>query len=150
VKAALARTEVAPGTLLIGVTEAAVTENPELSSLVLRRLHELGAGLALDEIGAEWSAIGVLSGLATDAVRIRPARFRATETASKAAMLKTVVELSHGLGARVLASGVESEAELAEASAAGCDFGQGRHFGAPVNVDAVRRLLGRPLQQTGT
>lgn len=150
VKAALARTELAPGTLLIGVTEGAVTENPELSALVQRRLHELNAGLALDEIGAEWSAVGVLSGLAADAVRIRPARFRATESATKATMLKTVVALSHGLGAKVLASGLEAETDAAEAAEAGCDYGQGRHFGAAVNVDAVRRLLGRPLQKTGT
>ena len=83
-------------------------------------------------------------------MRIRPARFRATETATKATMLRTVVALSHGLGARVLASGLEAETDAAEAAETACDYGQGRHFGVAVNVDAVRRLLGRPLQKTGT
>jgi len=150
VKSVLARTDVVQGSVWIGVTEAAVLENPELSAMVLRRLNDLGAGLALDDIGADWSAIGVLHRMPFDAVRLKTSRLKAGAGSTKTVILQTVAGLAHGLGARLLASGIDAETDLGEVAEVGCDFAQGRLFGPAIPVDGVRRLIGKKLAATGS
>lgn len=150
VRAALSRVEISDHSVWIGVTESAVLENPERAGIVLKRLNELGAGLALDDVGTDWSAIGVLSRMAFDVVRVKTARLRTGDAATRKVALETVASLSRGLGTRFLVSGVDEDEILDELAALGCDFGQGKLFGGALGVDAVRRLVGRPLAATGT
>ena len=150
VKSVFARTEVLPDSVWIGIVEAAVLENPEMSGMVLRRLNDLGAGLALDDVGADWSAIGVLHRMPFDAVRLKTGRLRTTGSITRPVILQTVSGLAHGLGQQLLASGIDSEEDLAELKAVGCDYGQGRLFGGALPVDGVRRLIGRKLAATGS
>jgi diguanylate cyclase (GGDEF)-like protein/PAS domain S-box-containing protein len=150
VKSVLGRTEVATGSVWIGVTESSVLENPEQSAMILRRLNDLGAGLALDDIGADWSAIGVLHRMPFDAVRLKTSRLRAGSGTTRPVILQTVAGLAHGLDARLLASAIDTEADLAEVAEVECDFVQGRLFGAAMPVDGVRRLLGKALAKTGS
>jgi EAL domain-containing protein (putative c-di-GMP-specific phosphodiesterase class I) len=59
-----------------------------------------------------------------------------------------VVELAHALGLRVVAEGVETEAQAEELRALGCDGAQGFLFARPVPEEAVEGLLG-PAELSG-
>lgn len=150
-KTILGRAEVPPGSLRLGVSEAAVSENPELAQLVLQRLHDVGAGLALNDIGADWSSVTVLHRVPFDALRIRTTRLKTGGggSADELALLKTAAALAENVGAHLLVSGVESEGEAVKLMQIGCDFAQGRLFGPVLNADGARRFVGRVLALAG-
>ncbi len=60
-----------------------------------------------------------------------------------AAIVSAVIGLAHALGLQVVAEGVETEDQLAELLALGCDEAQGYYFAPPQPVDDLRMLIGR-------
>ena len=55
-------------------------------------------------------------------------------------MIATIVNLGHSLGARVIAEGIENEAQAILLKAAGCNLVQGYHFGKPLAFEEVLAL----------
>jgi len=60
-----------------------------------------------------------------------------------AAIVRTIIALGHNLGLKVLAEGVETEAQVAFLKANDCDEMQGYHFSKPVSAWRMRKLLVR-------
>lgn len=142
IKTVMARVEVPEGALFMAVTQAAVSDNPELSQTVLHRLREAGISLALNDVSSDWTAVGVLHRIPFDALRTRLPRSQ-IKTELDLGLIKTTAALAHGLGAELLVTGLELESDVAKLVGIGCDFASGKLFGPPLNADGARRFASR-------
>jgi EAL domain-containing protein (putative c-di-GMP-specific phosphodiesterase class I) len=142
-RALLARAGLARGTLKIELTEALVMENPEYAAQVLQRLREFGAGLMLDDFGTGHSSLAYLQRFPFDTLKIDPSFVRTNNKGKRPAILRSMVGLAHDLGMRVVAEGVDAEADVAELDQLGCEFALGFIFGEPMEADRAGNVLTR-------
>lgn len=120
-----------PKLLCIELTESVfAADSLERLKGILTRLKERGVLLALDDFGTGYSSLSYLSQLPFDTLKIDRAFVTGADLcAEKRKMLKGVFSLGRGLGLRVVAEGVETEAELLLVERLGCDVVQGWLYG---------------------
>ena len=128
--------------LEIEVTESVLMAEPELSVAIARRLKECGVGLAVDDFGTGYSSLSYLKRLPITAVKIDRSFVRDLDTDDdSAAIITAIIAMAHTLKLKVVAEGVESEAQRAFLEARSCDEFQGYVFSPAVNPDAFARML---------
>ncbi|HEY1781223.1 MAG TPA: EAL domain-containing protein [Roseiarcus sp.] len=142
VRTALNRHHVLRGTLKLELTENLVMENPEYALQMLRRVRELGAGLALDDFGAGYTSLSHLQRYRFDTLKVDPSLVRPNGAGGRPAILRSVIVMAHDLGMDVITEGAETESDAIELSQLGCEFAQGYAFGEPMSATAARRLMG--------
>jgi diguanylate cyclase (GGDEF)-like protein/PAS domain S-box-containing protein len=109
---------------------------------VLTRLKALGVELAVDDFGTGYSSLSYLRRFPIDGVKIdRSFVTHITESRTDEAVVRAVIDLSHNLGWKVVAEGVENEAQRDQLLAMGCDTMQGYLFSAAVPPAEVPSLL---------
>jgi EAL domain-containing protein (putative c-di-GMP-specific phosphodiesterase class I) len=140
---ALASHGLPPRLLTVEITEDLVLSEVDLVTTVLRRLRAHGIRVAIDDFGSGYSALSYLRDLQIDEIKL-DRHFIASVTADRraAAVVRAVIELAHDLGITVVAEGVEDAETAAWLREHNCDFGQGYHFGRPVDATAMSRLIG--------
>jgi EAL domain-containing protein (putative c-di-GMP-specific phosphodiesterase class I) len=132
----IARWGIRPEGLTLEVTESALMEDPKRALDVLHRLSELGLRLSIDDFGTGYSSLAYLKSLPVDELKIDKAFvMHLHEDDRDAKIVRSTIDLAHGLGLKVVAEGVETEAHVAALSAFGCDIGQGYLFSKPLPVD---------------
>jgi EAL domain-containing protein (putative c-di-GMP-specific phosphodiesterase class I) len=109
---------------------------------VLRALRDLGVHLAIDGFGAGFSSLAHLRRLPVDALKIDLSFVRgATTDPDDASVVTAVIAVAHSLDLRVVAQGVESEAQVALLRSLGCDEVQGFLWSPPLPASECERLL---------
>jgi len=130
--------------LRLEVTETAVMQDPERIVRTLRLLRGIGIGISLDDYGTGLSSLAYLRELPIDELKIdRTFIASMVEDRASALIVRSTVELAHGLGLSVVAEGVEDDATLVALTDAGCDLAQGYLLGRPVALADL--VLGEPL-----
>ena len=137
----LGRNIVPRGALRLEITETLVMENPEQAIEVLEVLRGSGAELALDDFGTGYSSLAYLQRFPFDTIKIDRELVRASSSANGAAIMRSIVALTHELSKKVVAEGVEHEEEAAFLRSIGCEYAQGYHFGEPIPERDVIQLL---------
>jgi len=128
--------------LELEITESAVTRDPYQTIDILRRLKEIGVRVSLDDFGTGYSSLNYLKRFPIDALKIDQSFVRdITSDPESAAIARTVISLSHSLKHKVIAEGVETEAQLAFLQRHHCDQIQGYHFSRPLPIDEFAHLL---------
>lgn len=102
---------------------------------VLEHHRSLGWRVALDDVGAGWSSLSLLSAVRPDVVKLDRELVARLSDDGPRAVARSVISLAHGLGAVVVAEGVESERVAEEVRELGADLGQGWHFGRPIRPE---------------
>ncbi|MEO7836933.1 MAG: EAL domain-containing protein [Acidimicrobiales bacterium] len=143
----LGETGLEPARLCLEITESVLMEDLEVSVEALLGLKALGVRIAIDDFGTGYSSLSYLRRLPVDFVKIDRS-FVAGVGLNPAddAIVASVVNLSHALGLRVVAEGVETRAQLIAVRALGCDQAQGFYWSRPVplgELDAWTREAGR-------
>ena len=142
--AVLGRGGLPRGTLKLELTESAVMENPEQAAQILKRLRDLGAGLALSDFGTGHSSLVYLQRFPFDTIRIGQSFVRANAKGMRPVVLRSMVGLAHDLGMEVVAEGAERESDAVDLYHLGCEFAQGLAFGRPMLAEQAQELvLGR-------
>jgi diguanylate cyclase (GGDEF)-like protein len=137
----LGRNIVPRGALRLEITESLIMENPEQAIEVLEVLRGSGAELAMDDFGTGYSSLAYLQRFPFDTIKIDRELVRASNTASGAAIMRSIVALTHELSKKVVAEGVEHEEEAVFLRSIGCEYAQGYHFGEPIPERDVIQLL---------
>jgi diguanylate cyclase (GGDEF)-like protein len=132
------------------ITETYLNRRTEAAARIVTELRDIGASIALDDFGAGYASIAYLRAFEFDVVKVdRSIVKRAGQNPQAAEMLVAIVALCNALKLPCLAEGVETEAEAAICSSAGCQFIQGWYVGHPVPAAEVvwKELRAfRPLQ----
>jgi diguanylate cyclase (GGDEF)-like protein len=134
--------------LEIEVTESILLADPELSVRIAQELATLGVQLSIDDFGTGYSSMSYLKKLPIAALKIDRSFVRDLESdPDDAAIVSAIIALAHSLKLKVVAEGVETQAQLAFLQSVACDEYQGFLTGRPVDVQAFTQLLrdsGRP------
>jgi diguanylate cyclase (GGDEF)-like protein/PAS domain S-box-containing protein len=142
--AVIERTGVDPQNLCLEITESVLMEDAEAVISVVERVRALGVQLSIDDFGTGYSSLGYLKRFPVNAVKIDRSFVDGLGTdPGDAAIVSAVIGLAHALDLNVVAEGVETEHQLAELIALGCDEAQGYYFAPPQPVEDLRSLIGR-------
>lgn len=114
------------------VTESQPLRHPRLVRTTLRRLHELGIGVAIDDFGSGFAGFHTLRWIPADVIKFDRSLVDPIDTDMRSARtLAALMQFAHSLGAKAVAEGVERPAQLALLRSMGCDQVQGFLLGCP-------------------
>jgi diguanylate cyclase (GGDEF)-like protein len=150
VRVQLARHRVPAGALELELTESMVMDGAEHNLTQLHALRDLGVGLAVDDFGTGYSSLAYLSRFPIDKLKIDRSLVHdmITDPADRA-ITTAVIGLGHALDLKVVAEGVEEQAQAALLREAGCDELQGYLIARPMSASALTawvRQARKPLR----
>lgn len=140
----LAETGVRPEHLEMELTESVVMHDTETVISTLQGLKANGVRLSIDDFGTGYSSLSYLKRLPIDALKIDGSFVRDIDTGlgvDDGILAKAIISLGHGLHLKVIAEGVESEAQMAFLKVHQCDEVQGFYYSTPLPPDECARLF---------
>jgi EAL domain-containing protein (putative c-di-GMP-specific phosphodiesterase class I) len=147
VRTALQRHGVPGELLILELTEGSVVDDSVRSSTMLADLHGLGLRLSMDDFGTGYSSLSQLRQLPIDEVKIDKSFVLGMATSQGESFIaRSIIELAHNLGLRVVAEGVEDELTRKLLTEMGCDKLQGFLVSRPLPDERLESWL---LARTG-
>lgn len=144
IQALLIKYEIPPIYLELEVTENIVITDIDLVMNTIVVLQNMGIKVSIDDFGTGYSSLAYLRKLPIDKIKIdRSFIQEVASNDSDLTIVKTMVELSHGLGKRVLAEGVETQQQLQLLRNIGCDAVQGYFISRPISAEEFTKYLKR-------
>ncbi|MBV8713570.1 MAG: EAL domain-containing protein [Chloroflexi bacterium] len=144
VRQIMRETGLAPGSLVLELTESILMQQTSLNLEVLQQLRRDGVMLAIDDFGTGYSSLAYLLSFPVDIVKVDRAFVNLLgRNPGAVALTEAVVTLGHGLGLNVVAEGIEGDAQLRLLQRLGCDVGQGYYFSKPVPLADLHTTLRR-------
>ncbi|HSK82886.1 MAG TPA: PAS domain S-box protein [Rubrobacter sp.] len=142
VEETLRKTGLDPSRLSLDVTETAYIRVLEGNASSLDRLKKLGVSISIDDFGAGYSSLSYLKRLPADILKIDKSFVKGLgNDLEDTAIVRAVIDLSHTLGIKVVAEGVEIRELVTLLAEMGCDFAQGYYFSRPLPPEEVPRFL---------
>jgi EAL domain-containing protein (putative c-di-GMP-specific phosphodiesterase class I) len=142
VRSALAATGLEPKYLRIEITETAIVAVRDRAIELLGQLRDIGVGLALDDFGTGYSSLSYLKSFPIDMLKIdRSFVAEMLSDHTTASIIEAIVSMTRILGLKVLAEGVEDQAQFAFLKQLGCDVVQGYYVSRAIPPDDFARLL---------
>jgi len=142
VSRALTETGAEPAAFTFELTESMVMHDVDSAQVSLRALKQLGIELSLDDFGTGYSSLSYLRRFPIDEVKIdRSFVSELHHNEDDAAIAAAVVAMAQTLGLRVVAEGVELDAQLATLEKLGCHEVQGYLLGRPLSADEFVALF---------
>jgi EAL domain-containing protein (putative c-di-GMP-specific phosphodiesterase class I) len=128
----LDKVQVKPERIVIEITEHLIIENKSIFLDTMGYFTSLGMSFAVDDVGAGHSGLGTIAKLKPSYLKIDMELVRDVHASEfNRRMVKDLIALGHGIGAEVLAEGIEKEEEAQVLRGIGVDFGQGYHLARP-------------------
>ena len=135
IAALLEKYRLAPGTLVVELTETTVMASPTRAAEIMRRLRSIGVRISIDDFGTGHSSLGYLTTLPNDELKIDRSFIKAMSTDPNAeTVVRAIVDLARNLRLDVVAEGVETTDDIDALRNLGCTTGQGYHFAKPLPV----------------
>lgn len=146
----------APHQMGFEITETAVIDNPEVALANVELFARNGVRVAIDDYGSGLSSLAYLKQLPAQELKIDKLFVQnMTNSQRDALLVRSTVDLAHGLGMEVVAEGVETPAAFALLASMRCDLAQGFLVSRPASVEELIAILNderrlRYYQQTAT
>jgi diguanylate cyclase (GGDEF)-like protein len=142
---ATSRYGVPPWNLVLEVTERTLVRDDRRTRQVVEQLCRIGVRFSIDDFGTGYSSLASLRSFPLHQLKLdRSLLADVPGDEAAEAIVGGSVEIAHGLGALVVAEGIEDLARLQFASAIGCDIAQGYLIGEPAPADELIDLLDTP------
>jgi diguanylate cyclase (GGDEF)-like protein/PAS domain S-box-containing protein len=130
--------------ITVEITESAAMADPARTDPVLRRLHQAGVEIAVDDFGAGYSSLTRLRTMPVQVLKIDRTFLQAVpEDPEATAIVTAMIELARALGMEAVAEGVETDAQRRFLIALGCPLAQGFLLGRPVPAAELESRLRR-------
>jgi diguanylate cyclase (GGDEF)-like protein len=128
--------------LVLELTERALVDD-EMADVALRRLHDAGAAIAIDDFGIGYSSIGYLHRFeCIDIVKIDRSFVGSVVADGRAlALIESIVAMANAFDAVVVAEGIEDRLACSALQLAGCELGQGFLFSPAIPIEQARDLM---------
>jgi diguanylate cyclase (GGDEF)-like protein/PAS domain S-box-containing protein len=124
------------------ITESMVMEDIEGNIRKLKEIRGLGVSIAIDDFGTGYSSLAYLAKLPVQTLKIdRSFVITMLEDPDTMTLVETIISLAHSLRLKVVAEGVDAEAQAVMLRRLRCDEMQGYLFSKPVSFDALTALL---------
>jgi diguanylate cyclase (GGDEF)-like protein/PAS domain S-box-containing protein len=144
----LSETGLACEYLELELTESLLLSNADVTSSILRELKGMGLKLAIDDFGTGYSSLSYLKQFPFSKLKIDRSFIRDVAVNSDDAAITTaIISMAKSLSLKVIAEGVENEAQMSFLRALRCDEIQGYYFSKPLTVDEVFAKLGDLVQR---
>jgi diguanylate cyclase (GGDEF)-like protein/PAS domain S-box-containing protein len=146
VRNALAASGIAPGSLMLEITESLLIRDDQQVAAGLVALHELGVQIAIDDFGTGYSSLSYLQQFPIDVLKIDKSFIdHITASPKQTVLVEAIIRLAGTLDLRVIAEGIEDPAQRDLLARMHCPLGQGYLFARPLSAaEAARRLLAGP------
>ena len=142
----LERSGLEPRWLELELTETVVMQDAAATVATLERLTAMGLSIAIDDFGTGYSSLSYLKRFPVDKLKIDRSFIKdIPDDANDAAIADTVIRMARALGLRVVAEGVESEAQREFLRLRSCDYMQGFLFSRPLSAEAFEGVLRQRL-----
>jgi diguanylate cyclase (GGDEF)-like protein len=139
---AVARAGVSPRLIDLELTETTFLENHEEARRQIIALQKLGISFSVDDFGTGYASFTYIETLPLNRLKIDQAFIHnMSSRPGGSAVVRAIIGLGRGLGLRVVAEGVETEAQFAELSAEGCDEMQGYLLSRPLSAAELETFL---------
>ncbi|BFM16033.1 hypothetical protein R50073_22160 [Maricurvus nonylphenolicus] len=130
---ALSAREISPEFLTLEITEGILMDDIADSSTKLEQLKEIGFRVSIDDFGTGYSSLAYLKQLNIDELKVDQSFIRdISSDPNDAAIVEAIISMSHHLGLRVVAEGVEEHPQLVFLTHQHCDAFQGYYFYKPM------------------
>lgn len=138
----LRETELEASWLQLEVTETAIINDFEEGGRQVQALAELGVRISVDDFGTGHSSLSYIHRLPIGTLKIdRSFVQQMVDSHESRAIVRAIIAMAKSLDLRVVAEGVETEAQLRELATAGCEVAQGYLFARPLDYESVTVLL---------
>ena len=144
-KSILAETGVQPDKLELEVTETAIIDNADSATVILDKLRALGVRISVDDFGTGHAALRYLNTFPIDNLKIdRSFVSDIPDNPESVAIVRAIVGLARSLELRVIAEGVETQAQFQHLRGEGCDEMQGHLFSPSIPADRCAEMMRSP------
>jgi diguanylate cyclase (GGDEF)-like protein/PAS domain S-box-containing protein len=138
----LQETGLEPRSVNLEITETIAMADADRSAVVLSELKALGVRLDIDDFGTGYSSLSRLQHFPVDTLKIDRSFIARMDTdVETREIVRVIVMLAHGLRLKVVAEGVETQAQADMLKDLGCELAQGYLYSRPVPSDAIDQLL---------
>jgi len=138
-------TGVSAANLELEITESSIMSDPQRVIRTLNQIRNLGVRFAIDDFGTGYSSFAYLTKLPVSCIKIDKSFVLNIESdRDNSVIVKSIIDLGHNLGLKVVAEGVETAQSKKLLKAFQCDEGQGYYFCRPVPSDAMTKFLLEP------
>ena len=136
------RHHVAPASLELEITETTLMADTQRAVLLLNQLAAMGIHLSIDDFGTGYSSLSALQQFPISTLKIDQSFVRdVTDDPGDATLVRTIIDMGHGLGMEVVAEGVETFAQLQFVRDNYCNHAQGKLFGESMPLSGFAELL---------
>jgi diguanylate cyclase (GGDEF)-like protein len=147
----LSRHQLPAHLLTLEITESIVISDEARALALLGELRALGVRLALDDFGTGYSSLTYLSALPIQQLKIdRSFVARIIDSSRDAAIVTSLIDLSHHLGLQVIAEGIEEVVVRDRLRKLGCEYGQGYLFARSMDPAALVEWAETPTNASRT
>ncbi|MEI9906410.1 MAG: EAL domain-containing protein [Asticcacaulis sp.] len=132
----------ATGHICLEITETAVIEDPRIGLAAINTFVDHGLDISIDDFGTGLSSLAYLKQIPAQELKIDRSFIMEIEGGKRDALLvRSTIDMAHGLGMRVCAEGVETAASFTLLQAMGCDMAQGYGIARPMPFDQLVPFL---------
>ena len=142
----LSRNQLPPSLLTLELTESGFIEDPNRALHMLEALAALGVSLSIDDFGTGYSSLSHLARMPVHEMKIDRSFIQNLESDPEfATVVRSAIDMAHGLGLKVVAEGIETGAASKRLGDFGCDIAQGYFYAKPMSLESFETWLeGRP------
>lgn len=133
---------IAPDRLELEITEGVLLSGHSYVEQILTGLNNQGITMAMDDFGTGYSSLSYLRTYPFDVLKIdRSFISEENPTEKTKSLVNGIISLSHALGLKVVAEGIETTRQFEQLKAFDCDYAQGYLFSKPISASEMSRLL---------
>ncbi|MBO4450751.1 MAG: EAL domain-containing protein [Clostridiales bacterium] len=131
-----------PHRIEIEITESIMIDSAEKAQWRFNEIKKMGMKIAIDDFGTGFSSLSYLNSIPSDLLKIDKTFIdKLDDSDSSKQYVSMIISLGHILDLKVISEGVESQEQIDELKAIGCDYIQGYIWGKPMPPEKVSKLL---------